>query len=411
MWNDREGPETFDLRKRSAARLRNENYPQSTISYCRWLWSVIEPEKGKFRWDIIDGALASAETRGQALQVRVQPYIGEDTPEWYWDLGGRRLRTGGTESHHIDHNNPAYLKHWGEFLNAFGRRYDGHPVLESFDVAYGGPCGECGGNANDDNAEALIDLYLRSFRKTQLVSMLGTHGCTYAATSGLGWRADCYGDLRANGQGEVPDHLCWNHMLDQYPKEIEINEVKDAWKTAPVTLESCWTVGHWFNQGWDIDWILEQGLMYHASVFMPKSSAIPEEWAEKIDDFDRVLGYRFAVRQITLPLEARPGQRIQADWFVDNVGVAPIYRPYKLAYRFRQGKEEHVVVSSQDIREWMPGHNWFSDRITFPKGIRTGVVKIDVGIVEPKGRQPRVRFAVKESRKDGWHPMTCIDAI
>src|ERR1700730_8000128 len=30
------------------------DFPEASISYCRWYWESIEPERGKFRWDIID---------------------------------------------------------------------------------------------------------------------------------------------------------------------------------------------------------------------------------------------------------------------------------------------------------------------------------------------------------------------
>jgi hypothetical protein len=185
----------------------------------------------------------------------------------------------------IDHNDPLYLRHWGDHIRALGARYDGHPVLESFDIAYGGPCGETGGNCTPETARKLADIYLEAFRKTQLLSMLGTDGCRHAAAKAgrsIGWRAACYGDFRANGMGVVPDPLCWNHMIDAYPKEVEECGVKDAWKTAPVTLETCWTVPYWHGQAWDLDRTLEHGYKYHVSVFMPKSVYIPEAVADGV---------------------------------------------------------------------------------------------------------------------------------
>lgn len=411
-WNDREGPETFTP---FGGDLKNPRYPDTTIAYCRWLWSRIEPEKGNFRWDFVDGALEAARVRGQTLQVRIQPYIGEAIPEWYWRLGGtpceEELQRSGRRV--PDHNTEAYLKHWGDLIRAFGGRYDGHPDLESFDVAYGGPCGETGGNARPETAARLVDVYLESFQKTQLLSMLGTDGCTYAAAQreGIGWRADCYGDLRMAGEGVVPPGLNWKHMYDLYPMEVEVCGVKDAWKRAPVTLETCWTVGHWHEQGWDIDWILEQGYKYHLSVFMPKSSYIPAEWSDSIQEFNKRMGYRFVLRQMVLPLGAKPGQQIEYSAWIDNLGVAPIYRPYKFAFRFRQDGREEIVRSGQDIRTWMPDHTWFQETITFPKELVPGVAEVDVGIVHPDTNEPVVKFAIEEVLDDNWHPMTKMDVL
>jgi len=410
-WDDRGAPVEFPP---FDGNLKNDRYPDTTLAYCRWLWSVIEPEKGKYRWDIIESAMEAARVRGQTVQVRVQPYVGDDMPEWYWQMGGVRQRKPDKRGvYEPDHNRAAYATHWGDFIRAFARRFDGHPSLESFDIAYGGPFGEMGGNATKATAAKLVDIYLRSFRKTHILSMLGTHGCAYAATKNrrTGWLADCFGDVRTEGHGSVPDGLCWNHMHDEYPRKVFEDGVQDAWKTAPVTLETCWTVGHWYEQGWDIDWILEQGLKYHLSVFMPKSSYIPDEWMDKIEWFNRRMGYRFVLRQMILPLEAKPGRGIRVHVWIDNVGVAPIYRRYRFAYRFRQGDRAAVVHSKQDIRKWMPEHTWFSERVAVPAWLKPGAAKVDVGVIDPETNEPRVKLAVEEIREDGWHPMALMDVV
>ncbi len=410
-WDDRVAPVEFPPFDGNRS---NTRYPDTTIAYCRWLWSVIEPEKGQFRWDIIDGALHAARARGQTLQVRLQPYAGDDLPGWFWEMGGvRQRRRTSYGFREPDINHPVYVGHWTDLIRAFGERFDGHPDLESFDIAYGGPWGEAGGNSTRGTARKLVDAYLRSFRKTQLVSMLGTHGCAHAAKTArnIGWRADCFGDVREGGRGVVPDGLCWNHMYDAYPKEVMRNGVADAWRTAPVTFETCWTVGHWHDKGWDIDWILEQGLKYHLSVFMPKSCAIPDEWMARVEAFNRRMGYRFVLRQMVLPLEARPGERFKVEVWLDNVGVAPIYRPYRLAYRFRQNSKTEVVRSKQDIRKWMPGHTWFTEGVTFPQWLRPGSAKVDVGVVDPETEKPRVKLAIQDLRDDGWHPIAMMDVV
>jgi len=411
-WSDAVGPMDFPPFDGDPRTLKNERYLPTTLSYCRWVWKVIEPEKGKYRWDIIDGALRAAHERGQTLQMRIQPTAGRaGFPEWFWETGAPRLRRGRA----TDYNCPQYIKHWTELIRVVGKRYDGHPDLESFDIAYAGPCGETGGNATDRTAETLVDAYLDSFHKTQLISMAGTHGSRYAASKKgrhIGWRVDCFGDLHVSHPEEgVPEGLGWNHMMETYPRSIARCHLEDAWKTAPVTLETCWTVGYWHNKKWDIDFILEWGLRHHASVFMPKSCYIPDEWREKFEAFNKHLGYRFVLRQVTMPLEAKPGDKVQFDVYLDNVGVAPIYRDYKLAIRFTQREVVEIVRFENDIRQWLPGAKWFSEKLTYPKTLRPGVVKVDMAVVDPATDEPVVRFAVKETGEDGWLPLRYMDVL
>jgi hypothetical protein len=70
--------------------LHNDRYPPSRVAYCRWAWCILEPEKGKIRFDLIDRALETASARGQTLQLRTQPQVGPyECPSWYWELGAK----------------------------------------------------------------------------------------------------------------------------------------------------------------------------------------------------------------------------------------------------------------------------------------------------------------------------------
>lgn len=433
-WSDTHGPLQFPPAKGAAA--DNEKYiPHATLSYCRWPWAWLEPRKGEYRWDIIDGALRAAHACGQTLQVRFQPYTERvdynvtpcaakrhprersvNVPDWYWDTGARWLRKGISSANEPDCNDPRYIRHFGDFVRAFAKRYDGHPDLESVDFAYAGFWGECGGNTTPATSAKLADVYLRSFRETQIVAMLGTSGCTYAAkrTNGtrrqIGWRADCFGDLRNPDHPDIPRGLTWNHTLDQYPREIEQCGVKDAWRKAPVTMETCGTVTSWYLDGYDFDVICREGSRYHTSVFMPKAVFFPAAVRAQMEAFDRTLGYRFALRQVLLPLESKRGEKIAWQFFIDNVGCAPIYRPYRLALRFRQRGRSVVVPLKQDIRHWMPGHTWFEEKIVLPHRLRRGEAKVDLAIVGDKG-QPRVWFAMDAKTDDGWHPLASVDVV
>jgi hypothetical protein len=428
-WSDTHGPTVFP---RAGGVVRdNEKYiPRTTLTYCRWPWKWLEPRKGQYDWSIIDGALRTAAARGQTAQLRFQPYtmrwdtaknpprakryppeLSVNVPDWYWDTGARWIAAGPYCRNEPDSNDPRYLKHFGDFIRAFARRYDGHPVLESIDMAYAGFWGESGGNSTPATAAKLADIYLAGFKRTQLVGMLGTPAIPRALARGcrLGWRADCFGDLKESHVKEVPRHAAWNHTYDNYVGSIHRLGLQDAWKTAPVTMETCSTVEVWSVCNYDLDRIIEEGYRYHTSVFMPKSVFFPEKALEKLIAFDRRIGYRFALRQLTLPLAVKRGGQIAVSCFADNVGCAPLYRPYALALRFTQGRTVRVVRFAVDLRTWLPGHAYFDESIRLPAVFQRGEVKIALGIVDEHDT-PRVWWAITGATDGGWHPLTSINA-
>ena len=412
-WHDDQGPVTFA--KGVPRQMPVAGDPPTTVAYCRWPWGVLEPRKGVLRFDILDRALETAMRRGQTLQMRTQPFVHADLPAWFLATGIKCESLGAHAGQPVlepDANDPRYIRHWSAHIRALGKRYDGHPGLESFDVSYAGPFGECGGNASPETSAKLVDAYRLAFRKTTLLSMIGTHGCRYAASLNrpqFGWRGDGFMDFKNSGRGFVPDRLCWNHMYDAYPVELVDSGVAEAWRVAPVTMEPYATLVHCHQNGWSIDWILEHCLKYRPTIFMHKSVPVPLAWRDAVDAFVRKLGSRFVLHQMTLPLEAKPGQKITTTVTIDNKGVAPIYRPYKFALRFSQGKRHAIVPFQQDIRTWMPDYTSFRETFSLPKTLQRGEARVSCAIVEQD--RPRVRLAIRDVTPDGWHPLTSIDVL
>jgi len=407
-WDDSKAPMSFS--KLGEKQKDIKNYPPSRIAYIRWVWKDLEPEKGKIRFDVVENALAAAAQRGQTLQLRFQPFSGADTPEWYWKTGARidekvKQWRGYAAP---DHNDYRYLKHWGDFIRAMGKKFDGHPNLETVDLAYGGDWGEMGGNATYETARKLVDIYYEAFPTTTLILMAGSPGAEYAAKQTnriVGWRADCFGDLsKAGWRKRDTTENNWNHMYVAYPTLFELDGLKDKWKTAPVILETCGSVASWYNDGYDIDKILETALRFHASVFMPKSVKIPDEWMPKIMDFNEKLGYNFYILNMVVPRKTSPGKELRIRTTIDNEGVAPIYKKYLFAIKLTQGNREYIYHSDQDIRKWMPFYSNFADVLTVPIDFKAGVASISCAIVDTNDK-PVVRFAIKDIDNNGWHPL------
>jgi len=390
-----------------------DGYLPTTVSYCRWFWRLMEPRKGEYDFSMIDGSLETCRQRGQTLAVRLMAFGSVNqpaAPDWYAQKHPMTTqRRGNGEIRHPVHDAPEYFEHWGGFVREFARRYDGNPLLETIDVTYIGPWGEGDGQCSPEQCRRFAELWKEAFVRTPRMAMVGGDQMVPGVATGAGWRCDCFGDLRNPGSQTVPRDVSWNHMYDAYPMQVFRCGAGEAWRTAPVHFETCWVPMNWHKWGFDLDFILEQGLKYHGTYFMPKYTALPDEWIDKLAAFCRKLGYRYVLRQSICDREVASRGTFRFQCWIENVGVAPIYRRYDFALRLRQGDHEAVIpLSDIDIRTWLPGDVWIDRQIPVPEGFRPGWAELSAGLVDPRTKQVRVRFAVKEQFSDGW---ACLEGV
>jgi hypothetical protein len=380
------------------------NYPATSLAYFRIYWRFIEPTQGKYDWGLIDKALETAAARDQTLLLRIAPYgtgADNDVPDWYRALVGPEQKQPEPKWR-TNPEDPRYVEHFGRMVRDLGARYDGHPMLESIDLSIVGAWGEGAGSEllTQKTREALVDSYLDAFRKTPLVMLLTDPKTNRYGLSrrDVGWRVDCLGDMG----GFSPT---WCHMLDYYPQAIIQCGMQDAWKKAPVTLEVCWVMQHWKDNGWDIDYIIDQSLKWHISSFNAKSSPVPDEWWPQVNRWLQRMGYRFVLRKLTYPSQVRPGGPLAfASWW-ENQGVAPCYRRFRLALRLENPDHNLTLVTDADLRSWLPGDNLCDGTVAVPADAVAGAYDLAVGILDDRLDEPRVKIAMQGRRPDGWYPL------
>jgi hypothetical protein len=248
----------------------------------------------------------------------------------------------------------------------------------------------------------IIDAYTKAFPNTTRLMLIGQdEAMKHALSKGAGWRADCLGDCSADG---------WNHMENSYPEAVTQGNALMTWVDAPVAWETCWEMNHWVKEGWDVHAIFDYALEYHASYLNNKSAPIPDGYRPEVERLTRKLGYRLVLRSIAAPAEAAPGD----SWFVnmawENVGVAPPYRDYRIAFRLidSHGKSS-VIATDQSIQGWLPGEFTVAETLRIPQGIAQGAARLAVGIVDPGTSQPAVRLAIEGRDKDGWYPLGVVE--
>ena len=390
--------------------LENENHPATSIAYFRLYWKFIEPEQGKYNWDLIDTALKTAHNRGQTLMLRLAPYGTEasnDVPDWYRTMMGPEQGKLALAKWRTDPEDPRYVRHFGGMIRALGARYDGNPDLESVDMAMVGAWGEGAGAdlLTEKTREALVDAYVEAFPKSLLVMLLTDAKTNKYGLSRhpVGWRVDCLGDM---GGFSNPQ---WSHMQDWYPQSIVNFGMADAWRKAPVTLEVCWVMQHWLDKGWDVDYIIDQSLKWHISSFNGKSSAVPEQWRPAVERWLKKMGYRLVLRKFTYPPAVQPGRELAFTTWWENKGVAPCYREFPVALRLSGVQGSVVLPTRADIRQWLPGDAIYDDSVKLPTTLRPGTYELSIGILDPTTNQPKVKLAIAGVTSDGWYPLGKIE--
>jgi hypothetical protein len=414
----------------------------STVHYARWSWGELEPQPGKIDYAFLDKVLKETQESGQQLAFRVMccsPYKGRPYhPKWLKEVGGRELvadHDGVSPLPIPDMDDPVVLDRHLDFIKRLGEQYDGHPDIDHIDLGSIGWWGEWHLSRSKtcklptlENRMKVINTYLVAFKRTPLLMLIGGKEClTYAIQHGTGWRADSLGDLGSFSP-------TWNHMRNAYPLLIKEAQAQEAWKNGPVAFEPPAAVREFVDKGWPLRCIFNYGLALHGSCFSGKSGRLPDDdhFRQELERFLRRLGYRLVLRELKHPAQAQPGARLALGMQWQNVGSAPCYRPYRVAYRLASGSGyQKTFVSDVAVNRWLPGsielftENFFkepkdlppgkianvSDTIALPQDISAGAYTLSVAVVDGKTAKPVVKLGIKGRADDGWYPLSKVEVV
>ncbi len=382
------------------------------------------------------------ETReaGQTLAFRVmccsttpgRPYH----PAWLRSAGGRIVTTRYGEGPDLevpDLDDPIVLAAHLDFIRRLGAGYDGHPVLDHVDLGSVGWWGEWHMSQSSsapmptpETQRKIVDAYLAAFRKTRLVMLIGGGPMLkYAVAQGAGWRADCLGDMGGFSK-------TWCHMRMAYPKMLTQADALDTWQTAPVAWETCWDMRKWVDEGWSLRFIFNYALALHGSYINNKSAPLPpgEHVRVEIERFLRRLGYRLVLKALRHPAAARPGEMLRLAMKWQNLGSAPCYKPYRLAYRLSGAAgEERILVGEVTVNRWLPGQielfteQFFAepadlppgpvyeveDAVRLPADLPPGTYVLSLGVVGANSTQPIVQLGIQGRDQSGWYVLSKLE--
>ena len=358
-------------------------------------WPVLNPEPGVYNWQVIDENIDLAVSEGKMISFRIYTMQGEDfgghqVPQWVIDAGAVITPIGEP-----DYANCVYQEEWGNFVNAFGARYDGDVNIAFLDISGYGNFNEWGWNDQtewddgwgdvyyEEESEPTPDLFttLDGQARRRLADMfLGGsfqgHECRTAAgevtaldydyegiqisqlvmpyagivqssqyvfwqRSNIGFRYDCLGRTESDLT-----------IIDQFGDELE-----DIWQYAPVVYEICGYLDPGF-------WTPADNLVRasHASIVHDNLKDPADRDPVAVEQLMHNVGYRYFLKEAVFSAQVAPGGTFEITMNWHNIGYAPGYekmgQEFTLTLYFTDmagGEIAQIPLEVEPhISEWMP---------------------------------------------------------
>ena len=120
-----------------------EYFPGVSTVYLRIPWSFVEPEEGKFNWEILDTPAQRWIQSGKKVAFRItstENWTRQGTPQWVFDAGAKYYEVNGFLEPEYD--DPIFLQKLEGFLMKMAERYDNNPNVAFIDIGHFGMWGE-----------------------------------------------------------------------------------------------------------------------------------------------------------------------------------------------------------------------------------------------------------------------------
>lgn len=392
------------------------------------LWSDIEPERGVFDWEGFEAKnnfeywdsigvsyiirfrmdVPSRRDRGTRMQI----------PQWLFDMidgdGVFYDNDDIGKGFSPDYENPIMIAEHERFLKAFGERYNNDPRVAFIQLGSVGHWGEwhtwpegSGKFPREEVANQYIQHYVDNFDQ----KLLGIRRpLEHAVKNNFGFFNDRIGNTDTTDQwlfwiNNGMDYDDW-YNWESYPERA----VPDFWKTTYSAGE--------FGSGNALLWLMDDTVaetlrlvrLSHTSWIGPCSPAglrnIPE--ITNVETLLKTIGYRFVVESVTHKPQAAAGQEFSVEMVWNNKGIAPFYFPWPLEVSLADANGEIVLaeVTSQDIRQWLPGRHTVNLSLEIPHELAAGDYTLLVSINDPVSGEPGVDLAITGRRADGRYELS-----
>ena len=391
--------------------------------YLRIDWSDIEPEEGTFTWEKVDEIMDEWGARGYHFSIRLctcelnRPQIPSATPAWVFDAGAKAEKktfqvpdfflkmgigkAGVTYSTLVpDYGDEIFLRKLAPMMEEYGRKFNGHPLIDFVDVGTFGPWGE--GHSPVQYPPGVltehIRMHLRAFPDTYV--LINDDMIKHCAGADEEASGEMLRYCAAHHMGLRDDSLYVKGYCEHYGYDmLAIPTAFDhMWPVGPVDLES----GHQYHLS--VNRLMDGG--YRMIEALRRTHATytgfhgdPYEWYEKHasyhDYIANRLGYWYFPEGYSLP-PVSEGIDPYLTLRVSNRGFAPAYHRYDLRFAAADegGREFVLCENAADNREWMCGEEARVRCRLHTAALAKGRYRLRMGLFD--GERP-VRFAMKET--------------
>lgn len=433
------------------------SFPGMDHIYLRLAWSFLEPEEGKFDWQLIDTIVEKYVPLGYGISFRITckerrgfpegvaqliDGVNYATPYWVRQAGaqGQVSLSKGTDDVYAwspDWDDPVYLEKLDNFHRAFAERYDDKPWVRYVDVGSIGDYGEGHTGASTlipvtfEEARANIDIHLNHYKKSQIV-----------VTDALIFRIK-----EQERVGELYDYVAANGITlrDDSPMvSWHMNKYRATWSIShphfydPLYLErpTILELQHYSAVKRDGKWLGKDGRdtlaefgvpgaeFFRKSIDLMHATYIgyhgyTEDFLTDNPDLAGELlnrcGYWYFPVHAEYPMVMGRGQQsISVTWL--NRGVAPAYRGFSLVLNLESldhcGSHK-VLVPDAGNRKWLPGEPYHSTyTFDLPDNVSSGKYLLKFKLKNTgSDRQRDVFVAVDTSAMDHGHFISVGEVI
>lgn len=410
------------------------DFPGLNHVYFRLGWSFLEPEEGRYNWELFDSIIEKWRKHGYNFAFRVTcKETDRDqifaTPEWVKDAGAKgtfipNRWNGKWANWEPDYSDPVFLEKLENFHRAFAEHYGGKPWVEYIDIGSYGDWGEghtVWSSKRDWPLEVLkkhVELHQRCYKDNVLFINDDHIGCRYSDPASWKKFLDYFAK---EGLAFRDDSVCVNMYAGSFGySTLRYPEFFEAfWRAQPVDLEC-----EHYHSIRETTW--QHGFPFAAAVEEAHATYIsfqgfPREWLEENRHIAERLanrcGYWYFINAVELPEEVCKGSyaNIRLEW--KNSGVAPAYNRYRLALMLQNKgnpEEKHLqIIEDSGNLKWMPGAEYIEAYgVDVPDTLTPGLYSLRVAMYEEKrGAARYVELALKDTVKgpDGYYEIAEIN--